>query len=52
MLSMNLLMSEMVSVSNILFSNVVGGREPRSGAFWFIVSMALLTGLSLAYPMN
>lgn len=52
MLSMNLLMSGMVPVSNILFSNVVGSHDPLSGAFWFIMSMALLTGLALAYPMN
>ncbi|WP_197685803.1 DUF4396 domain-containing protein [Cuniculiplasma divulgatum] len=52
LLSMNLLMSGMVPVSNILFSNIVGSHDPASCAFRFIMSMALLAGPALAYPMN
>ncbi|MGF1472863.1 MAG: DUF4396 domain-containing protein [Rubrobacteraceae bacterium] len=52
MLSMNTLMAGMIPVSTIAKANVAGGESPFSPAFWFIMSMALLTGFIVAYPMN
>jgi len=46
------LTSGMKSISNTLFSNVVRNHDSASGAFWFILSMAMITGLWLTYPIN
>lgn len=50
--SMNCLMAGMIPVAMIAKANVAGARDPGSPAFWFIMSMALLTGFIFAYPMN
>ena len=50
--SMNCLMAGMIPVAMILKSRVPGSASPGSPAFWFIMSMALLTGFIAAYPMN
>jgi len=50
--SMNCLMAGMIPVAMILKSRVPGSASPRSAAFWFIMSMALLAGFVAAYPMN
>jgi hypothetical protein len=42
----------MIPVSAIGRSAVPGGAGPGTAAFWFIMSMALLTGFIIAYPMN
>lgn len=52
LLSMNCLMAAMVPVSVVAKSAVQGSESPLSPAFWFIMSMALLTGFIAAYPMN
>jgi hypothetical protein len=51
LLSMNLLMAGMVPVM-MLLKMQLGGGSPASPAFWFVMSMALLAGAILAYPMN
>lgn len=52
LLSMNCLMAGMVPVMTLSMARVPGSHDPRSPAFWFIMSMALLVGLVTAYPMN
>lgn len=52
LVSMNCLMAAMVPVSEITKANVPGSESPLSPSFWFIMSMALLTGFIAAYPMN
>jgi hypothetical protein len=52
LLSMNLLMTGMVATMMILKSQLGRGADPTTAAFWFVMSMALLVGAILAYPMN
>src|SRR6202023_1600206 len=48
--SMNCLMAGMMVVTMIGKTNVPGGTNPSSPAFWFIMSMGLLVGLCATYP--
>jgi hypothetical protein len=50
--SMNLLMCGMLFVSKFWMPAVVGSGSPTSPAFWFIMSIALIAGFLVAYPMN
>jgi hypothetical protein len=50
--SMNTLMAGMVPVMTIAMSKVPGSASPREPSFWFVMSMALLCGALVAYPMN
>lgn len=50
--SMNLLMCGMLLVAKFWMPEVVGAGSPTSPAFWFIMSIALLGGFLVAYPMN
>jgi Domain of unknown function (DUF4396) len=50
--SMNCLMAGMIPVAMILKSRIPGATSPLSPAFWFVMSMALMTGFIAAYPMN
>ena len=50
--SMNCLMAGMIPVAMILKSRIPGATSPLSPAFWFVMSMALVTGFIAAYPMN
>jgi hypothetical protein len=52
LLSMNLLMAGMVPTMMILKSELVSATSPTSPVFWFVMSMALLVGFIVAYPMN
>jgi hypothetical protein len=52
LLSMNLLMAGMVPTMMILKSELVTAASPTSPVFWFVMSMALLVGFIVAYPMN
>ena len=52
LLSMNLLMAGMVPTMMILRSVLAPAAGPDSPAFWFVMSMALLAGFTVAYPMN
>ena len=49
---MNLLMTGMVGTTMILKSQLGQGLDPTQAAFWFVMSMALLVGAILAYPIN
>lgn len=50
--SMNYLMAAMVVVTTKSMSILPGSSNPLSMEFWFIMSMALLAGFILAYPIN
>jgi hypothetical protein len=52
LLSMNLLMAGMVPTMVILRSELGSEVSPASPVFWFVMSMALLVGFIVAYPMN
>jgi hypothetical protein len=52
LLSMNLLMAGMVPTAMILKMHVPSANDPATPAFWFIMSMGLLVGFVIAYPMN
>ena len=51
-LSMNVLMAGMVPAMAIVRPYVVGGTDPLSGGFWFVMSAALIVGFVFAYPVN
>src|SRR5262245_21417235 len=51
LLSMNLLMAGMVPTMRLLRTHI-GGGEPNTARFWYVMSMSLLVGAILAYPMN
>jgi hypothetical protein len=52
LLSMNLLMAGMVPAVMILKARIPTATDPATPEFWFVMSMGLLAGFSLAYPMN
>ena len=52
LLSMNLLMAGMMPTMMILRMYVPAADNPLSPNFWFVMSMALLVGFIIAYPMN
>ncbi len=52
LVSMNYLMAAMVVVMTAGMSRVPGGNDPLSAEFWFIMSMALMAGFFVAYPVN
>jgi hypothetical protein len=52
LLSMNLLMAGMLPTMMILRMYVEAADNPLSPRFWFVMSMALLVGFVIAYPMN
>ena len=52
LLSMNMLMAGMVPVMRWAKSAAGGVVEPTEPLFWFIMSMALLVGFVVAYPIN
>ncbi len=51
-LSMNLLMAGMIVIAKLLMPWIVGSDDPFRPGFWFVMSMALIAGFILAYPMN
>lgn len=51
-LSMNLLMAGMVPVMAIMMKSIAGSESPLNPLFWFVMSMALLAGGIVAYPIN
>jgi uncharacterized protein DUF4396 len=51
-LSMNALMAGMVPVMMILMVHLPGADSPLQATFWFTMSMALLAGALISYPMN
>jgi|TARA_B100000315_G_C14490199_1_gene547225 hypothetical protein len=50
--SMNLLMCGMLFISKFWMPEIEGSNSPSSPAFWFIMSISLLGGFLVAYPMN
>ena len=51
-LSMNILMAGMVPVAALFAHYFDAARDPLNPEFWFRMSMALLAGFIVAYPMN
>jgi len=50
--SMNFLMAGMVVTMRLLMPHLPGAGDPLALPFWFVMSMALLVGFILAYPVN
>jgi hypothetical protein len=50
--SMNLLMTGMVPTVMALRMRIASGVDPLTPAFWFVMSVGLLVGFAVAYPMN
>lgn len=51
-LSMNLLMAGMVVTKRFLMPFIDGSADPLAPGFWFVMSMALIVGFILAFPIN
>lgn len=51
-LSMNALMAGMIPVMVILMSRDMSAMEPRSVRFWGTMSLALMVGTVMTYPVN
>src|ERR1700722_20142858 len=52
LLSMNLLMAGMFPIVAALRAHIASAENPLTPAFWFVMSMGLLVGFIVAYPMN
>jgi len=52
LLSMNCLMGGMIVVSTLAWRSVPEAHEPTEPLFWFRMSIALMVGFVVAYPMN
>ena len=52
LLSMNLLMAGMVPTAMTLRRHVDLAGDPAHARFWFVMSMALIAGFIVAYPIN
>jgi hypothetical protein len=52
LLSMNLLMTGMVPTVMALKARIATAADPMTPSFWFVMSMGLLVGFIVAYPMN
>ena len=52
LVSMNMLMSGMIPTMKFLMPRIEGADDPFQLAFWFTMSMALVVGFALAYPIN
>jgi hypothetical protein len=52
LLSMNLLMAGMMPTVMGLRMQIASGTDPMTPAFWFVMSIGLLVGFVVAYPMN
>jgi len=52
LLSMNFLMAGMTPVMTLAMKVTPGSHNPLRPAFWFVMSMALLTGFVVAYPTD
>lgn len=50
--SMNLLMAGMVLTMRWGMPLLPGAGDPLALAFWFVISMSLIAGFALAYPVN
>ncbi len=52
LLSMNCLMGGMIPVSVMAWRAVPEAHDPTHALFWFRMSIALMVGFAVAYPMN
>ncbi len=52
LLSMNVLMAGMVPTVMTLRTIIKSANDPTTPNFWFVMSMGLLVGFIIAYPMN
>ena len=52
LVSMNFLMAGMIPTMKFLMPRIEGAGDPLQPAFWFTMSMALVVGFALAYPIN
>jgi hypothetical protein len=52
LLSMNLLMTGMMPTVMILRRHIASAGDPMTPNFWFVMSMGLLVGFIVSYPMN
>jgi Domain of unknown function (DUF4396) len=52
LLSMNFLMAGMIPTVMWLRASIPAAGDPQKPAFWFVMSMGLLVGFIVAYPMN
>lgn len=52
LLSMNCLMGGMIAVSTLAWKGVREAHDPTQPLFWFRMSLALMFGFVIAYPMN
>lgn len=52
LLSMNVLMAGMVPTMMVAMKHLPGAHDPYGLTFWFVMSMALLVGFVVAYPIN
>jgi hypothetical protein len=52
LLSMNFLMAGMMPTAMMLKMRIPAAGDPTTPSFWFVMSMALLVGFIVAYPMN
>ena len=52
LLSMNVLMAGMVPTMMVAMKHLPSAHDPYGPTFWFVMSMALLVGFVVAYPMN
>lgn len=52
LLSMNLLMAGMAPTVMALKARIATAADPMTPSFWFVMSMGLLVGFIVAYPMN
>jgi hypothetical protein len=52
LLSMNLLMDGMIPTVRFLRTHIPSADNPATPYFWFVMSMGLLVGFIVAYPMN
>jgi hypothetical protein len=52
LLSMNLLMAAMVPTVMTLRTLIASADDPATPQFWFVMSIGLLAGFIVAYPMN
>jgi Domain of unknown function (DUF4396) len=52
LLSMNCLMGGMIVVSTLAWKGMAEAHDPLQPLFWFRMSLALMFGFMVAYPMN
>jgi hypothetical protein len=52
LVSMNILMAAFIPVMEYGFTHASGSHNPTTPAFWFIMSMGLLFGFIIDYPIN